>query len=210
MTSTPLYLTDLPSSERLTLWTIRRLAGRETGTRACSGTAGGLFMPCFRQEFLAVAQAFHSALTDMAALEIPMLDIRSGSALAVTETEYTLLLATEAAQNECETDMHALLRSLLPSGGLQTRMAAALTTLGACLAGAGYWLSRRTARALSPFTGGSQSGPSVSYPATAALSLARWHDLNMRPTPSPMARMPAARRHWGYVSARPSNMLGRA
>ncbi|WP_259329322.1 hypothetical protein, partial [Acetobacter pasteurianus] len=142
MTRSPVYLTDLACSERLTLWTIRRLAGIQTNPHTpTTGPSGGLFLPCFRQEFLAVAQTFHDALTDMAALEMPALDIRVGCALSVTSTEYRLLLATEAAQNERNTDMDTLLQPLVPFAGLRARLASAITTLGACLASAGYWLS---------------------------------------------------------------------
>lgn len=175
---TPVYLTDLAASERLTLWTIRRLAGAPPACGAAPGASGSLFLPCFRQEFMAVSQAFQDALTDMAAHEIPALDICAGSTLAVTETEYNLLLATEAAQNERETDMQALLSPLLPFARLRQRMMAALTTLGACLAGAGYWLSHHAARPLQPPV--ATAGLSrAAYPATAALSVARWHDLDM-------------------------------
>ncbi|MBS0966089.1 hypothetical protein [Acetobacter okinawensis] len=178
MHRTPVYLTDLAASERLTLWTIRRLAGAPPACGAAPGASGSLFLPCFRQEFMAVSQAFQDALTDMAAHEMPALDICAGSTLAVTETEYNLLLATEAAQNERETDMQALLRPLLPFARLRQRMMAALTTLGACLAGAGYWLSHHAARPLQQPVATAALNRAA-YPATAALSVARWHDLDM-------------------------------
>jgi predicted NAD/FAD-dependent oxidoreductase len=74
--------------------------------------------------------------------------------------------------------MQALLSPLLPFARLRQRMVAALTTLGACLAGAGYWLSHRAARPLQqPVTMPRMSR--AAYPATAALSVARWHDLDM-------------------------------
>ncbi|MFT8419405.1 MAG: hypothetical protein ABF636_11345 [Acetobacter sp.] len=183
MQRTPVYLTDLAASERLTLWTIRRLAGAPPPCGTVPGASGSLFLPCFRQEFMAVSQAFQDALTDMAAHEMPALDICAGSTLAVTETEYNLLLATEAAQNERETDMQALLRPLLPFARLRLRMVAALTTLGACLAGAGYWLSHHAARPLQqPVALAGMNR--AAYPATAALSVARWHDLDMSMTTS--------------------------
>lgn len=162
MSTMPVYLTDLPSSERLTLWTIRRLAAPQTARSERAQTGGvalPCFLPCFRREFMAVTKAFHEALADLSfkGNEPPTrspapatLDIRTGGTLAVTETEYTLLLATEAAQNEREADMHTLLRPLLPLARLRLRMMTALTTLGACLAGAGYWLSPHAARNLSP------------------------------------------------------------
>lgn len=141
---------------------------------------------------MAVSQAFQDALTDMAAHKMPALDICAGSTLAVTETEYNLLLATEAAQNERETDMQALLSPLLPFARLRQRMMAALTTLGACLAGAGYWLSHHAARPLQqPVVMAGMSR--ASYPATAALSVARWHDLDMSVAHS-----------WRYAPARRS------
>lgn len=178
MQHTPVYLTDLAASERLTLWTIRRLAGAPPPCGTAPGASGSLFLPCFRQEFMAVSQAFQDALTDMAAHEMPALDICAGSTLAVTETEYNLLLATEAAQNERETDMQALLSPLLPFARLRQRMVAALTTLGACLAGAGYWLSHHAARPLQQPVAMPRMSRAA-YPATAALSVARWHDLDM-------------------------------
>ncbi|MBO1324915.1 hypothetical protein K2X14_07130 [Acetobacter sp. TBRC 12305] len=203
MTDSPVFLTDLPASERLTVWAIRRLAGQATpqaapqstqpgrcmgravqssssssrGRGASSGTAAGLFLPCFRREFLAVAQAFHEAMTDIAALEMPRLDIRSGSMLAVTETEYALLLATAAGQNEREAEMHAVLRHVLPFGGLRARMVSALATLGACLAGAGYWLSHHVARMPLSRMDEPGRGAMVAYPQ--ALSLSRWQDIGL-------------------------------
>ncbi|MFT9258549.1 MAG: hypothetical protein ABF535_10835 [Acetobacter sp.] len=195
MTDSPVFLTDLPASERLTVWAIRRLAGHNMpdrclgaggrssrGGAASSGTAAGLFLPCFRREFMAVSQAFHEAMTDIAALEMPRLDIRSGSALAVTETEYALLLATAAGQNEREAEMHAVLRHVLPFGGLRARMVSALATLGACLAGAGYWLSHHVARmplSRIPLSRMDERGRGalVAYPQ--ALSLSRWHDMGL-------------------------------
>lgn len=181
MTRSPVYLTDLACSERLTLWTIRRLAGIQTNPHTpTTGPSGGLFLPCFRREFLAVAQTFHDALTDMAALEMPALDIRVGCALSVTSTEYRLLLATEAAQNERNADMEDLLKPLVPFAGLRTRLASAITTLGACLAGAGYWLSHSSSRVV-PTKASERPSAYGAYPATAALSLARWHDLDMQP-----------------------------
>jgi hypothetical protein len=192
MSTMPVYLTDLPSSERLTLWTIRRLAAPQTArsnsTQSC-GVALPCFLPCFRREFLAVTRAFHEALSDLSFRgdERPArpaapatLDIRTGGTLAVTETEYTLLLATEAAQNEREDDMHTLLRPLLPLARLRLRMMTALTTLGACLAGAGYWLSPHAARNLSPclFSGGVPTPPvqnAHSHRVVLASSLAYQH-----------------------------------
>lgn len=189
MTRSPVYLTDLACSERLTIWTIRRLAGTASCCpHARNTTPTSLFLPCFRQDFLAVAHAFHETLAQMAALELPSLDIRSGSALAITPTEYSLLLATEAAQNEQDTTVHALLKPLMSFPNLLGRLTNAITTLGACLAGAGYWLSHHTvwpATASIVPTGPAQpDGKPVAtarkLPTTAAaLSLTRWHDLDI-------------------------------
>ncbi|MCX2561334.1 hypothetical protein OQ252_08005 [Acetobacter farinalis] len=185
MTRSPVYLTDLACSERLTIWTIRRLAGTASGCpRPPGASATSLFLPCFRKEFLAVADAFHETLTHMAALELPALDIRSGRSLAVTPTEYSLLLATEAAQNEQDTTVYTLLKPLLTVPNLLTRLTTAITTLGACLAGAGYWLSHHTGRTLPPVRPSAEN-PSAAQqrrPTTAAsLSLARWHDFEITP-----------------------------
>ncbi|MGO3517303.1 MAG: hypothetical protein ACTINM_02170 [Acetobacter cibinongensis] len=185
MTRSPVYLTDLACSERLTLWTIRRLAGEAPSrTPSACGRQLGVFLPCFRQEFLAVSTAFQDALTHMAALEIPSLDIRSGSSLAITPTEYSLLLATEAAQNEREGDVQSLLHQLIPFPSLLAGLTSAITTLGACLAGAGYWLSHHAITALArPALWGSTSArvrPRTT--SAAALSLSRWHDLDVNNT----------------------------
>ncbi|MCG4254691.1 hypothetical protein K6W37_12435 [Acetobacter senegalensis] len=185
MTRSPVYLTDLACSERLTIWTIRRLVGTVSSPPPAScGRQIGVFLPCFRQEFLAVANAFHDALTHMAALEIPSLDIRSGSALAITPTEYNLLLATEAAQNERDAEVHSLLHPLLPFPSLVARLTSAITTLGACLAGAGYWLSHHAVKTLARRPSHEMVSAYVRPRATtaAALSLARWHDVNMDTT----------------------------
>lgn len=183
MTRSPVYLTDLACSERLTIWTIRRLAGEapSSASSAC-GRQLGLFLPCFRQEFLAVSNAFHDALTHMAALEMPSLDICTGSALALTPTEYSLLLATEAAQNERDSDVQALLRPLIPLPALVNGLVSAINTLGACLAGAGYWLSRHAITTLTraPTLAATATNPTRSRATTgAALSLSRWHDFDI-------------------------------
>ncbi|MFT8309493.1 hypothetical protein [Acetobacter malorum] len=192
MTRSPVYLTDLACSERLTIWTIRRLAGTASCcSHARNTTPTSLFLPCFRQDFLAVAHAFHETLAQMAALELPSLDIRSGSALAITPTEYSLLLATEAAQNEQDTTVHALLKPLMSFPNLLGRLTNAITTLGACLAGAGYWLSHHTGwpGPVSVSAGPAQpdSKPVASarkLPTTAAvLSLTRWHDFDISSAP---------------------------
>lgn len=138
-----------------------------------------------------MAHAFHETLAQMAALELPSLDIRSGSALAITPTEYSLLLATEAAQNEQDTTVHALLKPLMSFPNLLGRLTNAITTLGACLAGAGYWLSHHTGwpGPVSASVGPAQpdSKPVASarkLPTTAAvLSLTRWHDFDISSTP---------------------------
>ncbi|MFT9207967.1 hypothetical protein [Acetobacter orientalis] len=180
MTRSPVYLTDLACSERLTIWTIRRLAGEapSPAPSAC-GRQLGLFLPCFRQEFLAVSTAFHEALSRMAALKMPSLDIRVGSTLAITPTEYSLLLATEAAQNERESDVQALLRPLLPFPALVSGLASAITTLGACLAGAGYWLSRHAITTLVRPAALASTSTRHNSATGAALSLSRWHDFDV-------------------------------
>ena len=76
--------------------------------------------------------------------------------------------------------MEALLRPLVPFAGLRMRLASAITTLGACLAGAGYWLSHSSSRVV-PTKTSERTSVYGAYPATAALSLARWHDLDMQP-----------------------------
>ncbi|GAN67373.1 hypothetical protein [Acetobacter orleanensis] len=193
MTRSPVYLTDLACSERLTIWTIRRLAGTASCCQhARNTTPASLFMPCFRQDFLAVADAFHDTLTQMAALEAPSLDIRSGSTLAITPTEYSLLLATEAAQNEQDLTVHALLKPLGLFPNLLERLTNAITTLGACLAGAGYWLSHHAARPVTP-TPATLTATLRKHPTTAAaLSLTRWHDFDITSTP---ISWPQAGRH---------------
>lgn len=184
MTRSPVYLTDLACSERLTIWTIRRLAGTASCcSQARNTTPTSLFLPCFRQDFLAVAEAFHETLTQMAALEIPSLDIRSGSALAITPTEYSLLLATEAAQNEQEMTVQSLLKPLMFFPNLLAKLTRAITTLGACLAGAGYWLSHQTGW---PVSASAPDTPRTlrKLPTTAAaLSLTRWHDFDITSAP---------------------------
>nr|WP_025827385.1 hypothetical protein [Acetobacter persici] len=201
MTRSPVYLTDLACSERLTIWTIRRLAGTASCCQhARNTTPTSLFLPCFRQDFLAVAHAFHETLSQMAALELPSLDIRSGSALAITPTEYSLLLATEAAQNEQDTTVQSLLKPLMSFPTLLARLTRAITTLGACLAGAGYWLSHHTGW---PGPGSMQAGPMPRgekpaasprklHTTAAALSLTRWHDFDI--TSAPIS-WPQALRH---------------
>ncbi|MCI1437249.1 hypothetical protein [Acetobacter indonesiensis] len=185
MTRSPVYLTDLACSERLTIWTIRRLAGEASSApQSACGRQIGMFLPCFREEFMAVAEAFHDAVTRMAALEIPSLDIRSGSALAITATEYNLLLATEAAQNERDAEVQSLLKPLLPFPALLAGLTSAITTLGACLAGAGYWLSHHASKALARRPSYEMVPVYVRPRATtaAALSVARWRDFNMDTT----------------------------
>lgn len=128
---------------------------------------------------MAVSSAFHEALSHMAALKMPSLDIRAGSSLAITPTEYSLLLATEAAQNEREQDVQALLRPLMPFPSLVSGLTSAITTLGACLAGAGYWLSRHAITTLVRPTPRGTPALRANTATGAALSLSRWHDFDV-------------------------------
>ncbi|MBS0986775.1 hypothetical protein [Acetobacter thailandicus] len=182
MTHSAVYLTDLTSSERLTVWAIRRLTSRST--TPCKRPAT-LFLPCFQQEFQTVSQAFRDALSGMTALKLPALDIRTDNILSLTTTENKLLLATEATQNEREHEARSLLRTFLPFPSVLERMMFALTTLSACLAGSGYWLSSRAVRP-APLSNKAPVAAAISQlkiTSGAALSLRqRWH----RPDTSPV------------------------
>lgn len=155
MSSYATVLSDLPCGERLAVWTVRRLVGPVHPMPSCSGAAGlsvnarsalGLFLPCNRREFADVAQAFHNALAWMARQRLPLLDIAMAGVMHVTDVERRLLAATAAAQAGHDDEARIALRDVSDHDGVVTRLMPAITLLGACLAGAGYWLGARVAR----------------------------------------------------------------
>ncbi|MBV1834986.1 hypothetical protein [Novacetimonas pomaceti] len=174
-------LSDLPCGERLAVWTVRRLVGPARQIPSCSvGPDGaglsvnarpplGLFLPCDRREFADVARAFDNALGWMSRHRLPLPDIAMAGVMRVTETERRLLAATAAAQAGHDDDARAALHDVSAHEGVAARLMPAITLLGACLAGAGYWLGARVTR--------------------PALHRAPHYAMAMRPCATPSARM---------------------
>ncbi|POF63547.1 hypothetical protein [Novacetimonas maltaceti] len=156
MSSYATVLSDLPCGERLAVWTVRRLVGPVHPMASCAGGADlpvsarssalGLFLPCNRREFADVAQAFHNALAWMARQRLPLPDIAMAGVMHVTDVERRLLAATAAAQAGHDDEARIALRDVSSHDGVVARLMPAITLLGACLAGAGYWLGARVAR----------------------------------------------------------------
>nr|WP_244191776.1 hypothetical protein [Komagataeibacter swingsii] len=139
MTNTTVFMNDLSCSERLLVWCVRRLSGAGGG----AGHMPGLALPCFRSDFAAVADAFHMALERLRAYHNGPMDVAICSATHLTGTENRFLIAAAAAQEGRETEVRRTLRPVFTHHHVLAPFAAAVTQLGACMAGAGYWLPRR-------------------------------------------------------------------
>jgi len=139
--------------------------------------AEGLFMPCFRRDFEDVASAFATAIDRFAGLHGAHLDIAIPRAQELTRTEACILDATTAAQAGEEAAVRRILRAVFPHHHVLAPFAAAVTQLGACLAGAGHWLPRRRTQGTTaePFE------PERHHASKAAslTALVRWHELDM-------------------------------
>lgn len=194
MTDTTVFMNDLSCSERLLVWCVRRLSG---GNSTGAGMPG-LALPCFRADFAAVVEAFHMALARLRAYQREPVDVGICSATHLTGTENRFLLAATAAQEGREAEVRRTLRPIFAHHHVLSPFAAAITQLGACMAGAGYWLPRRggTPAALTR-TQSTRLRPSPCAPgregerpqpvATAThqpvgagcLAAMRWHDADM-------------------------------
>lgn len=139
MTNTTVFMNDLSCSERLLVWCVRRLSGAGEGT----GHMPGLALPCFRSDFAAVADAFRMALGRLRAYQNGPMDVAICSATHLTGTENRFLIAAAAAQEGREAEVRRTLRPVFTHHHVLSPFAAAITQLGACMAGAGYWLPRR-------------------------------------------------------------------
>ncbi|MCE2563816.1 hypothetical protein [Komagataeibacter sp. FNDCF1] len=192
MINTTVSMNDLSCSERLLVWCVRRLSGGgDTGA-----SMPGLALPCFRADFAAVADAFHMALGRLRACQREPMDVAICSATRLTSTESRFLLAAAAAQEGREAEVRRTLRPVFAHHHVLSPFAAAITQLGACMAGAGYWLPRRgntpAAPNQTPVTRlrrhtttpvGTQSRPasaSAHQPVGAGcLATMRWHNADM-------------------------------
>ncbi|MFW7266405.1 hypothetical protein ACMAUO_00385 [Gluconacetobacter sp. Hr-1-5] len=180
---------DLSCSEKLAIWMIRCVTRREVP--ACTGAsarpvASGLFMAGFRSELEGVVEAFRAAMSRMAGLRMERLDVGMPGTVILTTTEQGFLDATSAAQNGNEAAVRSALRRIFPHHYVQSRFAAAVTVLAACLAGAGHWLpSRRPSPGVQPprlidMQTGEADAPRPQDADTAALvAMARWQELDM-------------------------------
>jgi len=176
MTLSPTVLSDLSCSERLTVWTVRRLARRRVGMGAeAASPAEGLFMPCFRRDFEDVASAFAIAIERLAGLLDSHLDIAIPRAQALTRTEICILEATTAAQAGEEAAVRRILRTVFPHHHVLAPFAAAVTQLGACLAGAGHWLPRRRV----PVMVADQPERAHAAIAASLTALLHWHERDL-------------------------------
>lgn len=196
MTDTTVFMNDLSCSERLLVWCVRRLSGAGEGT----GHMPGLALPCFRSDFAAVADAFRMALGRLRACQNSTIDVAICSATHLTGTENRFLIAATAAQEGREAEVRRTLRPVFTHHHVLSPFAAAITQLGACMAGAGYWLPRRghnggggnpSVRGLRharPHTtdGATIDNPATTVPAGASqpvgagcLVAMRWHSADM-------------------------------
>ncbi|MDT8872317.1 hypothetical protein RAA17_16765 [Komagataeibacter rhaeticus] len=107
------------------------------------GGMPGLALPCFRADFAAVVEAFHMALGRLRAYQREPVDVGICNATHLTGTESRFLLAAAAAQEGREAEVRRTLRPIFAHHHVLSPFAAAITQLGACMAGAGYWLPRR-------------------------------------------------------------------
>ncbi|KON65896.1 hypothetical protein KOEU_05840 [Komagataeibacter europaeus] len=199
MTNTTVFMNDLSCSERLLVWCVRRLSGAGEGT----GHMPGLALPCFRTDFAAVADAFRMALGRLRAYQNGTVDVAICSATHLTGTENRFLVAAAAAQEGREAEVRRTLRPVFTHHHVLSPFAAAITQLGACMAGAGYWLPRRghhggggsppvrslrwPAQQAADGTAVRATVPPAATPATAAaqpvgagcLAAMRWHSADM-------------------------------
>lgn len=135
---------DLPCSERMALWTIRRLAipTEHECTTHMAGDRTFLTLPCFRRDFAPAANAMKNALT-LTRQMLGSQTIGLPSALTITAEEWHILQATSASQSGQMQEMLLTLKKMLTHSDALFLFSDALTQLGACLAGAGYWLSTK-------------------------------------------------------------------
>ncbi len=192
MTDTTVFMNDLSCSERLLVWCVRRLSGGGEG----AGSMPGLALPCFRADFAALADAFRMALGRLRTYQLAPVDVAICSATHLTGTEGRFLLAAAAAQEGREAEVRRTLRPVFAHHHVLSPFAAAITQLGACMAGAGYWLPRRgsgggspqaqrlrwTSQAETEWNGASSATavPGVPQPVGAgSLATMRWHDADM-------------------------------
>ncbi|QBL92910.1 hypothetical protein KSAC_06650 [Komagataeibacter saccharivorans] len=196
MTDTTVFMNDLSCSERLLVWCVRRLNGNPHDR----STVPGLALPFFRADFAAVANAFHMALARLRAFQAQPVDVAICSATRLTRTENHFLAAAAAAQEGREAEVRRALRPVFLHHHVLSPFAAAITQLGACMAGAGYWLPRRgqgtTTSGRVPVTrlrwnhGRGTDGANAAPAAHAAngahqpvgagsLGTLRWHDADM-------------------------------
>lgn len=183
------YVNDLSCSEKLAIWMIRCITRREIP--ACGGAsahpvARSLFMAGFHADLEGVVDAFRAAMNRMAGLCMDRLDVGMPGTTMLTATEQGFLEATSAAQNGHEAAVRTALRRVFPHHYVQSRFAAAVTVLAACLAGAGHWLPNRR-----PSPGSDQprliemqteedDAPRRQDAETAALvAMARWQERDM-------------------------------
>ncbi|MBB2206620.1 hypothetical protein [Gluconacetobacter takamatsuzukensis] len=187
------FVNDLSCSERLAVWMIRCVARRETAECGTPGHPGAqdLLMTGFRAELDGVAQAFRAAMRRMVGLRMGHLDVGMPGAVMLTATEQGFLEAASAAQNGNEAAVRTALRRVFPHHYVQSRFAAAVTVLAACLAGAGHWLpSRRPAlAALPPVMPDAQADGGDCRHEDAEtgglIAMTRWHELDMGMSHSP-------------------------
>ncbi|PYD79938.1 hypothetical protein ACM0P6_03115 [Komagataeibacter sucrofermentans] len=191
MTDTTVFMNDLSSSERLLVWCVRRLSGQGDGTRGTPGLA----LPCFRADFAAVIEAFHMAMNRLRAYQRTPVDVAICSATHLTGTENRFLLAATAAQEGHEGEVRRMLRPIFVHHHVLSPFAAAITQLGACLAGAGYWLPRRgnmlAASSRMPVVRPRQVSAATAHPTpephaqqaqpvgAGCLAAMRWHQADM-------------------------------
>lgn len=137
---------DLSRSERLALHAIRHfLSTHPTSALSHDEALARLPLSLLSEDYPHVAGMFATAAAQIPAGATGPAGIMPFHAPAVTAIEHHLLDTIEISQNGRITDLRRPLRPLFPEGDIPDHLMAALAMLGACLAGAGYILPRRTA-----------------------------------------------------------------
>ena len=130
---------DLGHSERVAVWTLRRLLGRSSPCFGRNGDAtyglGG--------DFQTIAVAIREGLARMARRRRVRLHLGQPSSLVLTKDEQSLSQALVAAQCGDESAVHTSLFDIAPDRQVRSSLAVGVMALAASLGVAGYWLTDR-------------------------------------------------------------------
>lgn len=130
-------LLDLSYPERLALWSLRQLIGREPPR--CGGRATGMSWS-FDDDGDRIDAAFRRALDELDHQGIPHPRVDLCASLIVTAEEDLLLRCVARMQQEC-LQAGPSLETVIPARRGRDLFLTALNALAAALAACGYWLS---------------------------------------------------------------------